>query len=79
MRQQTTFGWKFLVNCKYGLQEWVPLKLLKESNPLEVAEFVTARNITDDNTFAWWVPFVLRKRDRNISAVISRVRKAAHA
>ena len=48
MRQKITIGWKFFVKCKDGSQEWVPLKLLKESNPVEVAEFVTARNIADE-------------------------------
>ena len=29
VRRKTKIGWKFLVNLKHGLQEWVPLKLLK--------------------------------------------------
>ena len=53
MRQKTIIGWKFHVDWKYGLQEWVPLKLLKESKPVEAAEFVTARNIADEPTFSW--------------------------
>ena len=56
----------------------MPLKLLKESNPVEVAEFVTALNIANEIAFAWWVTFSLRKRDRIISAVNSRVRKATY-
>ena len=35
-------------------------------------------NIEDEPVFSWWVPFVLRKRDRIISAVNSHVRKATH-
>ena len=50
-------------------QEWMPLKLLNESNPVEVAEFVTDLNIVDEPAFAWWVSFVLQKCDRIISAV----------
>ena len=56
----------------------MPLKLLKESNPVEVAEFFTTQNIVDEPAFAWWVKFFLTKCDRIISAVNSRVQKATH-
>ena len=57
-------------------QEWVPLKMLKESNPIDVSKFVTDRNIADETPVAWWVPFVLMKRDRIIFSVNLRVQKA---
>ena len=42
-RRTTTEGcWKFLVLFKDGDEKWVPLKLLKETNPIEIAEFATA-------------------------------------
>ena len=76
--RQTTAGWKLLVRWKDGNEQWVPLKLLKESNPVDVAEFAQAREIQDEPAFSWWVPFTLRKRDRIISAVNSRVKKTSH-
>ena len=54
------------------------LKDLKESNPVEIAEYVTPRNMASEPAFAWWVPFTLRKRDRLIAGVNSRVRKSSH-
>ena len=51
---------------------------MKESNPVDVAEYVTAREIQDEPAFAWWVPYTLRKRDIIVSAVSSRVRKCSH-
>ena len=78
VQSKTTIGWKFLCDWKDGYQTWLTMKLLKESNPVEVAEYVKARNINDDPAFAWWVPYTLRNRDRIISAVNSRVRKATH-
>ena len=51
----------------------MPFKLFKESNPVEVADFVIARNIADEPAFSWWVPFSLKKRDMIISAFNSRV------
>ncbi len=75
---QTTVGWKFLVEWANSSRQWIDLKLLKESIPVQVAEYVTARNIADEPAFAWWVPYVLRKQDIIISAVNSRVRRTSH-
>ena len=44
-RRYTTKGWSFLINWKDGTQSWVPLKEMKESNPIEVAEFVVSKKI----------------------------------
>ena len=54
------------------------MKLLKESNPVEASEYFKERNIDDEPDFAWWLPYTLLKRDRIISAVKLRVRKATH-
>lgn len=51
---------------------------MKESNPIETAEFAISRGIQDEPTFAWWIPYVMRKRDRIISSVNSRVKHVAH-
>ena len=76
--RQTTVGWKFHVKWKDGTVTWTSLKYLKEPNRFEVAEYVTARNIQDGPAFAWWVPFTLIKRDRNLAAVNFWVSKATH-
>ena len=76
--RETTSGWKFLILWKNGTEEWIPLKLMKEYNPLEVAEYACARGIDNEAAFAWWVPFTLRKRDRIIAAVNTRVTKTSH-
>lgn len=76
--RQTTAGWKLLVRWKDGTEQWIPLKLLKESNPIEVAEYAKSRNIDDEAAFIWWVPYTLRKRDRIIASINSRVRKTTH-
>ena len=51
---------------------------MKESNPIEVSEFIVARSIDDQAAFCWWVPYVLRKRDSIISAVNARVKRVTH-
>jgi hypothetical protein len=39
---QMTVGWKFLVKWTNGGCQWIPLKILKESNPVQVAKYVVA-------------------------------------
>ena len=51
-KRETTVGWKFHVKWKDGTTTWVPLKDLKESNPIEIAEYVIARGISDEPAFA---------------------------
>ena len=60
--RQTTVGWSFLVRMKDGTESWTPLRLLKESNPVDIAEYVLSRKINNEPAFAWWVPYTLRKR-----------------
>ena len=76
--RQTTVGWKFNLKWRDGTTTWVSLKDIKESNPIDVEEYVTARNIQDEPAFAWWLPYTLRKRVRIIASVNSRVRKYSH-
>jgi hypothetical protein len=75
---QTTQGWKFLVEWSNGLRQWINLKLLKESNPIQVVEYATSRNIAEEPAFAWWVPYVLRERDAIVKAVNSCVHCTSH-
>lgn len=76
--RKTTVGWDLLVKWKDGSEAWLALKDLKESNPVEVAEFAKARGIDGEPAFKWWVPYTLKKRDAIISAVKTRVRKTTH-
>ena len=48
---------------------------MKESHPVEMAEFVMARGISDKPAFCWWVPYPLKKKDPIISAINTIVRK----
>jgi hypothetical protein len=76
--RRSTAGWKLLVQWKDGSETWVPLKDMKESHPVETAEFAKARGIDDEVAFAYWVPYTLRKRDVIIAAVKARARKVSH-
>ena len=66
------------IKWKDGTSDWVPLKILKESNPVDIAEYAVARGLEDEPAFAWWIPYTLRKRDVIVSAINSRVKKKTH-
>ena len=75
---KTTAGWKLLVKWKDQSESWVRLSELKESIPVETAEFAKSRGIDNESTFAWWVPHTLKKRNAIISAMKMRLRKTTH-
>ena len=56
----------------------IPLKDLKQTHPVEVAEYATANKISEEPAFAWWVCDVLQKRNHIISKVASRYWKTTH-
>ncbi|KAG7370061.1 reverse transcriptase RNA-dependent DNA polymerase [Nitzschia inconspicua] len=68
----TTWGWQLLVEWKDGGSDWIDLKDIKASNPLEVAEYVVANRLVEEPAFKWWVPHVLRKHNQIISKVESK-------
>ena len=65
----TTKGWDFLIKWKDGSTNWLPLSVVKESFPIQCAEFVHARNMQTEPAFFWWSPLVLKKRKKIINKV----------
>ena len=51
---------------------------MKDSNPVELAEYAVANKISEEPAFAWWVCDVLRRRDRIIKKVKSRYWSRTH-
>jgi len=74
----TTQGWELQVTWRDGSTSWVSLKDLKESNPVEVAEYAVANKVAEEPAFVWWVRQVLRRRDRIIKKVKSRYWAKTH-
>ena len=76
--KQTTKGWKLLCHWKDGTTAWVPLKDMEESYPVQVAEYAKHNKIVSEPAFAWWVPAVLRRRDRIIKKVKAGYLRKTH-
>jgi hypothetical protein len=51
---------------------WLPLKTLKDSNPIETAEYAVSNKLAGEPAFVWWVHDTLRSHDRFISKVKTR-------
>lgn len=77
-RKRTTRGWQLCVTWKGGSTDWIALKDLKECYPVELAEYAIATGISNEPAFAWWVPYVMKKRQRIISKLKSKYWERSH-
>ena len=77
MRRSTT-GVKLLVLCKDGSEQWISLKNLKEPNLVECVEYAKARKIDTKPAFCLRAPYTLKKKERIINAVRSRLKATLH-
>ena len=67
----TTCRWKLLVDWKYGSSDWINLKDLKFSNPIELVEYAVVNRINDEPIFHWCVGEVFKFQNQIISKVKS--------
>ncbi len=68
----STVGWQLCCQWKDSSLSWENLADLKESHPIKTAEYAKILGIDHEPAFNWWIPYVLRKRDRIISLVRKR-------
>ena len=74
----TTVGWELLVEWKDGSSDWVKLKDIKQSNPIEVAEYALGNDLAEEPAFKWWVSDVMKRRKLFVNKVKSRYWKTTH-
>ena len=74
----TTKGWDIKVKWRDGTSSWIPMKEVKEANPIELAEYAVTAKIADQPAFRWWVPYVLKKRNVIIKKVKGKYWKTTH-
>jgi hypothetical protein len=70
--RHTTKGWKFLVTWKDGTTSYVPLWEMKNTFPVETADYAIGNKLDKEIAFSWWVPHVMRKRER----IINKLKKS---
>ena len=76
--KKTTAGWKINVKFTDGTTAWLPLNLVKQSNPIELAEYAISNHIDDEPAFKWWVSLVMRKRNRMVNKVKKKYWRTTH-
>ena len=76
--KKTTRGWQLEVEWKDGSVSWVPLRDMKTSYPVELAEYAIANDLQEEPAFKWWVNDTLRKRDRIVSKVKAKYWRTTH-
>jgi len=54
------------------------LNMVKESNPIELAEYAILNCIDDEPAFKWWVSLVIHKRNRMVNKVKKKYWRATH-
>jgi hypothetical protein len=70
--RHSTIGWQLCCQWKDGSISWESLADLKESDPIETAEYAVTKGLVHEPAFNWWVSHVLKKRDQIISLVRKR-------
>ncbi len=68
-QHKSTKGWFIHCRWKDGSTSWEKLSDLKESHPVQVAEFAVQMGVALEPGFNWWVFRVLKKRDTIILLV----------
>ena len=50
--RKSTIGWELLAAWRDGSESWIPLREMKQSNPIEVAKFAFAKSIHHEPAFS---------------------------
>jgi len=77
-KKRTTKGWDLMLRWKDGSCNWVSLKDVKDSYPIELMEYAVNHQIQDEPAFSWWIPFVKRKRASIISKAATKYWDRTH-
>ena len=77
-RRRTTKGWKLCIAWVDGSTSWESLSNMKDSFPVQVAEYAVAQKLQDIPAFAWRVPETLKRKQRMIKAIKTRYMKKTH-
>ncbi len=68
----TTLGWHIRCQWKDSSTSWEKLSDVKESHPLQMAEYAVAMGVDHEPSFNCWIPHTLKKRDGIIALVKKR-------
>ena len=67
-----------MIKWKDGSTTWEKMIYAKECNPLKLVEYSHQVQIYQEPEFAWWIPHVMKKRNKIISKVKSKYWNRTH-
>ena len=77
-KKETTRGHYVLLKWMDGTSTWNTLKDVKDSYPVQLATYAMENKLDKLPAFAWWVPYVIRKRKRIIKKLKSKYWSRTH-
>ena len=77
-RRETTKGWEILAQWKDGTTTWHKMKDIKDSYPVQLAEFAIQNKLQEEPAFAWWVKYTVKKKNRIIAKIKSKYWEKTH-
>ena len=66
VKKKTIAGWDLEVEWCDGTMSWIPLKEIKVTNAVKVAEYAKMNWIDDEPAFDWWIHDILKHKERLI-------------
>lgn len=74
----TTAGAEVEIEWNDGTTDWLSMKEVKASYPVQLAEYAVANKIADMPTYRWWVPQTLKLRNRIINKAKTKYWRTTH-
>ena len=71
-KNETIKGWELLIQWEHSLMTWESMNDVKQCYPLQLYECSHQAQISQETAFSWWVPHVMKKRNKIISKVKSK-------
>ena len=76
--KRTTRGWHILIEWRDGTMDWHRLADVKDSYPVQLAEYAVANGIDHEPAFKWWVKKTLKRKQWIIGKVKSKYWRSTH-
>ena len=77
-KMQTTRGWELCALWKDGSTTWIPLSEMKQSFPIETAQYARDRDLLNEPAFDWWARHTLKKSHTILSKIKSKYWERSH-
>jgi hypothetical protein len=74
----TTKGWLLCISWRDGTSSWHTLADIKQSYPLELAQYASTNQLETKPAFSWWVKHTIKHRQASIKAVKRCYLKKTH-